>query len=65
MTSVKTVHSGSSLFQCRYVSPSSPGAVFSNLPRRFETLAHWNGPIGTGAWPSTLGKMSMLQVDGA
>jgi len=47
-TSVRTVHSGSSLFQCRYVSPSSPGAVFSNFPSRLETLTLDHGPPPSG-----------------
>ncbi|KAE9533161.1 hypothetical protein AGLY_009589 [Aphis glycines] len=63
--SVNTVHSGSRRFQCRYVSPSSPGAVFSNFPRRFDTSAHWNGPIGTGSLPSTRWNILVSHVDGA
>ncbi|KAE9533009.1 hypothetical protein AGLY_009437 [Aphis glycines] len=60
-------HPGGTLlcFQCRYVSPSSPGAGFSNFPRRFDTSAHWNGPIGTGSLPSIRWNILVSHVDGA
>jgi hypothetical protein len=65
MTSVSTVHSGSRRFQCWYVSQSSPGAVYSNFPRRLKTSAHWNGPIGTGLRPSTRSYTLVSHTDGA